>query len=101
MSVSVKEARHIADLARLKFTDEELDKIAQDMSDVIGYVEELNQVDTSDVEITVNPIYIENRLREDVVEGELKSEKFLMNAPETVEGYLKVPKLMGGEGSEN
>lgn len=101
MGVSVKEVKHIAELARLKFSEEELDKIAQDMSDVIGYVEELSQIDTKGVEITVNPIYIENRLREDEVEGEMDQESFLMNAPDKLEGYLKVPKLMGGEDSEN
>lgn len=101
MGVTVNEARHIADLARLKFTDQELEKIAQDMSDVIGYVEELNQIDTDNVEITVNPVYIENRLREDVVEGEMERDLFLMNVPQKVEGYLKVPRLLGGEDSEN
>ncbi len=101
MKVTREEAGRIADLARLKFTDEELEKIAGDMTEVLGYVAELEKVNTGDAKITVNPIYMENRLRDDEVNGEMPSEKFLMNVPQRVEDYLKVPRLLGGEESDN
>ena len=49
------------------------------------------------MKILVNPLYIENVYREDVVEESLNSEDFLINVPERVENYLKVPSVIGRE----
>lgn len=93
MSVSKKDVEHIAELARLKFTDEGMESLANDLNNILVYVEELQKVNTDEAEITVNPVYIENRFREDVVVEGFDSEKALMNAPGRIEDYFLVPSV--------
>lgn len=93
MSVSKKDVEHIAELARLKFSEEGLESIANDLNNILVYVEELQSVDTEEAKITVNPVYIENRFREDVVVEGFNSEKALMNAPGRIEDYFLVPSV--------
>lgn len=93
MSVSKKDVEHIAELARLKFSEEGLDSIAHDLNNILVYVEELQSVDTEEAQITVNPVYIENRFREDVVVEGFNSEKVLMNAPGRIDDYFLVPSV--------
>lgn len=94
MEVNKKDVEYIAELARLKFNDEEKTSIMNDLNNVLSYVKELQGVDTKDVETTVNPVYIENKFREDEVKEGLKGEDFLMNAPDRLEDYLKVPNVI-------
>ncbi|MFB0918800.1 MAG: Asp-tRNA(Asn)/Glu-tRNA(Gln) amidotransferase subunit GatC [Clostridiaceae bacterium] len=93
MSVSKKDVEHIAELARLKFTDEGMESLANDLNNILVYVEELQKVNTDEAKITVNPVYIENRFREDVVVEGFDSEKSLMNAPGRIEDYFLVPSV--------
>lgn len=95
MEIDKKTVQHIAEIARLKFTEEELEGISKDMANIISYVNELQEIDVEGVDVTVNPIYIENRLRDDSVNEYMKSDDFLMNAPEKLENYLKVPTVIG------
>ncbi|HSP46680.1 MAG TPA: Asp-tRNA(Asn)/Glu-tRNA(Gln) amidotransferase subunit GatC [Clostridiaceae bacterium] len=97
MSVSKKDVDYIAELARLKFTEEEKEGFIEDLNNVLGYIDKLSELDTENVDILVNPIYIENVYREDVVEESLTQEDFLQNAPDRVEDYLRVPSVLGLE----
>jgi aspartyl-tRNA(Asn)/glutamyl-tRNA(Gln) amidotransferase subunit C len=97
MSVSKKDVDYIAELARLKFTEEEKEGFIEDLNNVLGYIDKLSELDTENVDILVNPIYIENVYREDVVEASLTQEDFLKNAPDRVEDYLRVPSVLGLE----
>lgn len=97
MSVSKKDVDYIAELARLKFTEEEKEGFIVDLNNVLGYIDKLSELDTEDVDILVNPIYIENVYREDEVEESLTQEDFLQNAPDRVEDYLRVPSVLGLE----
>lgn len=97
MSVSKKDVDYIKELARLRVSEEEADGLVKDLNSILKYVDQLNEVDTDAVEMLVNPLYIENVYREDVVESSLTSEDFLMNAPERVEDYLKVPSVIDRE----
>lgn len=97
MSVSKKDVDYIAELARLKFTEEEKEGFIEDLNNVLGYIDKLSELDTENVDILVNPIYIENVYREDVVEESLTQEDFLKNAPDRVEDYLRVPSVLGLE----
>lgn len=97
MSVSKKDVDYIKELARLRVSEEEADGLVKDLNSILKYVDQLNEVDTDAVEMLVNPLYIENVYREDVVESSLTSEEFLMNAPERVEDYLKVPSVIDRE----
>lgn len=97
MSVSKKDVDYIAELARLKFTEEEKAGFIVDLNNVLGYIDKLSELDTENVDILVNPIYIENVYREDEVEESLTQEDFLKNAPDRVEDYLRVPSVLGLE----
>lgn len=97
MSVSKKDVEYIKELARLRVSEEEAEGLVKDLNSILKYVEQLNEVDTDAVEMLVNPLYIENVYREDVVEESLSSEDFLKNAPERVEDYLKVPSVIDRE----
>ena len=97
MSVSKKDVDYIKELARLRVSEEEAEGLVKDLNSILKYVDQLNEVDTDAVERLVNPLYIENVYREDVVESSLTSEDFLMNAPERVEDYLKVPSVIDRE----
>lgn len=97
MAVSIKDVDYIKELARLSVSEEEKVALVKDLNMVLSYVDKLKELDTEDVEILVNPLYIENVYREDVVEESLSGEDFLQNAPERVENYLKVPSVIGRE----
>jgi len=97
MAVSKKDVDYIKVLARLSVSEEETEGLVEDLNMVLSYVDKLKELDTDDVKILVNPIYIENVYREDVIEESLNSEDFLINVPERVENYLKVPSVIGRE----
>ncbi len=94
MSVSRKDVDYIAELARLKFTEDEKSGFITDLNNILGYVDKLSELDTEGADILVNPIYIENVYREDVVTKSMEQEEFLMNAPDRVEEYLRVPSVI-------
>lgn len=94
MEVDIKDVEYIAELARLKFTEEEKESLKKDMNNVLEYVKELQELDTENTEVLVNPLYIENRFREDEIEEGIEGEKFLENAPDRLDDYLRVPKVI-------
>ncbi|MBL4937175.1 Asp-tRNA(Asn)/Glu-tRNA(Gln) amidotransferase subunit GatC [Clostridium sp. YIM B02515] len=94
MSVTKKDVEHVAELARLSFTEDEKEGLIQDLNNVLGYIEKLNELDTENVDIIVNPYYIENRLREDVVKPSMELNAVLSNAPDKLEEYFLVPKVI-------
>lgn len=94
MSVSKKDVEYVADLARLSFNEEEKEALIQDLNNVLGYIEKLNELDTENVDIIVNPYYIENRLREDEVKPSMELNDVLKNAPDKLEEYFLVPKVI-------
>ncbi|ERI94229.1 aspartyl/glutamyl-tRNA(Asn/Gln) amidotransferase, C subunit [Clostridiales bacterium oral taxon 876 str. F0540] len=94
MSVTKKDVEHVAELARLSFTEDEKEALIHDLNNVLGYIEKLNELDTENVDIIVNPYYIENRLREDVVKPSMELSDVLSNAPDKLEEYFLVPKVI-------
>ena len=65
MSVSEKEVRYVADLARLQLSEDEVHSLAKDMNDILGYMELLNELDTDNVEPLEHVIDLKSRLRVD------------------------------------
>lgn len=94
MSVSKKDVDHVANLARLEFTEAEKDSLIGDLNKVLGYIEKLSELNTEDEDILVNPYYIENRFREDEIQESMKVEEAVGNAPQDLEGYIVVPKII-------
>lgn len=94
MSVTKKDVEYVAELSRLSFSEKEKEALIEDLNKVLGYVEKLNTLDTEDVEIIVNPIYMENKFREDEVEPSMPLTEVLQNAPQKLDSYILVPKVL-------
>jgi aspartyl-tRNA(Asn)/glutamyl-tRNA(Gln) amidotransferase subunit C len=95
MSVTIKDVEHIAELARLEFTDDEKGKLTAQLNSILEYMEQLNKLDTSSVEPLSHVIELSNVFREDVAKSGLATEDALKNAPAKTEQFFKVPKVIG------
>ena len=94
MSVSNEQVRHIARLARIAMSDEELDRLVPELNNILGWVEQLGEVDTDGVEPLTAVIDQKLRLRDDVVNDGNIREEILANAPEAQHGFFAVPKVI-------
>ncbi|HZZ41358.1 MAG TPA: Asp-tRNA(Asn)/Glu-tRNA(Gln) amidotransferase subunit GatC [Tepidisphaeraceae bacterium] len=95
--ITLDDTRHVAKLARLALPEETLRKFTVQLEGILGYVAQLNQLDTKGVEATAHALPLSNVLREDVVEAGLTLDEVLRNAPETDGAFFKVPKVIGGD----
>jgi aspartyl-tRNA(Asn)/glutamyl-tRNA(Gln) amidotransferase subunit C len=94
MSVSPEQVRHIAKLARIAMSDEEIGRLAPELNNILGWVEQLAEVNTDGVEPLTAVIDQKLRLRDDAVtEGNIRDE-ILANAPEAQHGFFAVPKVI-------
>ncbi|NLN87757.1 MAG: Asp-tRNA(Asn)/Glu-tRNA(Gln) amidotransferase subunit GatC [Syntrophomonadaceae bacterium] len=94
MALTIKEVEHVAQLARLKLTEEEKVKFAQQLSTVLDYADTLNAISTEGVEPLIHILPIRNVFREDQRKPSMEREEILANAP-LAEGFqYKVPKIM-------
>lgn len=96
MKLTKKDIKHIANLARLELTEKELKLYGSQLSDILSYINQLQEVDTTDIEPTAQVTGLENVFREDKVEdwdnGE--REKALGQAPELKDGQVKVKRVL-------
>jgi aspartyl-tRNA(Asn)/glutamyl-tRNA(Gln) amidotransferase subunit C len=81
----------VAKLARLKVTDGEVDRMAEELSKILGHVETMNELDLEGVEPTSHVVDLTNVLREDVPRPGLAREQALEQAPDAAEGGFRVP----------
>ena len=94
MSVSPEQVRHIAKLARIAMSDAELDRLLPELNNILGWIEQLGEVDTDGVETLTAVIEQKLRLRDDAVtDGDIR-EDVLANAPEAQHGFFAVPKVI-------
>jgi aspartyl-tRNA(Asn)/glutamyl-tRNA(Gln) amidotransferase subunit C len=84
----------IAHLSRLEFDEKDAGKMMSDMTNIVNWVEKLNEVDTTGVEPLTTMSYEINVLREDVVKDHLPHELALQNAPKKDADYFRVPKVI-------
>ena len=82
---------HVAKLARLKVSDDEVDRIAEELSKILEHVETMNELDLEGVEPTSHVVDLTNVLREDVPRPGLPREKALEQAPDAANGGFRVP----------
>jgi len=94
MAISKEEVQHIARLARLRFSDKEQDQMAEEMSQVLDYMDTLREVDTAGVPPMAHVLTQENVFRDDEVEQRIKRKDALTNAPETDGTYVLVPRVI-------
>ena len=93
MAITVKDVEHVAKLARLELTEEEKEKFTRQLGDVLKYVDQMNEVDTSNVEPLAHPIEFVNVMRDDVIHYEQTKEQLMANTPDEENGFFKVPKI--------
>ena len=94
MSVSPEQVRHIARLARLEMSHEELDRLLPELNNILGWVEQLGEVDTEGVEPLATVIEQKLRLRDDQVTDGDRRDEVLANAPAAEHGFFAVPKVI-------
>ena len=95
MKITKDEVLHVAKLARLKLTEEAIEKFSGQIADILDYVDTLKQVDTSGITPTSHAISLTNALRDDEPRAHLNREDALANAPEKKDGAFIVPKIIG------
>jgi aspartyl-tRNA(Asn)/glutamyl-tRNA(Gln) amidotransferase subunit C len=94
MPVNTDQVRHIARLARIKMSDEEIEALAPELNNILGWIEQLGEVNTDGVEPLTAVIDNKLRLREDVVTDGNCRDEVLANAPGAEHGFFAVPKVI-------
>ncbi|KUP09913.1 glutamyl-tRNA amidotransferase [Bacillus coahuilensis m2-6] len=92
--ISKDEVKHVAHLARLAITEEEAEKFTEQLAKIISFAEQLNELDTTNVEPTSHVLDMKNIMREDKPGQGLPREEVLKNAPTHRDGLVVVPKVM-------
>ena len=94
MSIDVDEVKKIAKLAALDVKDEDIQSYADNLSNILGLVEQMSAVDTTGVTPMSHPFDVVQRLRDDVVTEVDRREDFQAIAPKTEDGLYLVPKVL-------
>ena len=94
MSIEQAEIEKLAELARIRITPEELPAVTSGIARILGMVDQMQSLATSDVEPMANPLDASQRLREDVVTEVDQREAFQAQAPATQDGLYLVPKVL-------
>jgi aspartyl-tRNA(Asn)/glutamyl-tRNA(Gln) amidotransferase subunit C len=94
MKITPQEISHVADLARLHMSREELEAMALQLDDILNYVAKLNELDTESVTPTTHAISITNAFREDVVKPSLPRDEALANGPKQNGEAFVVPRVI-------
>ena len=95
MALTKEEVLKIAKLSKLAFEEKEIEKFQIELNDILGYIDMLNEVDTSKVEPLVYINDVVNNFREKEEKTSLEITKVLLNAPESAENAIVVPKVVG------
>jgi len=94
MKITRAEVEHVARLARLELSDEEKETFTGQMDAILAYVDKLNGLDTTGIVPTAHAVPMENAFRDDVETPSIGVESALANAPDRVEGFFRVPKVI-------
>ena len=91
--ITIKDVEHVAKLARLELSDSETEMFSKQLGDILKYVEQMNEIDTTGVEPMPHPNEVYNVMREDEVKYEQTKEELMKNAPYEENGFFRVPKI--------
>lgn len=94
MGVTRADVKKIALLARLEFTPQEEERLTGELNEILNYMDQLNELNTSKIEPLSHIIEMGNVFRDDVVQPSLSPEEALMNAPNRFNNYFTVPKVL-------
>jgi len=94
MKITREEVEHVARLARLALDETEIVSLTSQMDAILGYVDQLNELDTTGIEPTAHAVPMENAFRSDRVTPSIGIEHALANAPSQAGDCFKVPKVI-------
>ena len=94
MSLSKQDVEHIAQLARLQLSDEELERYRGQLSDILDHISTLQSLDTSKVEAMKSVVVEQNPLRKDTAGEAMAREDLLSNAPDVKDKQFRVPPVL-------
>ncbi len=92
--ISRDQVAHVAWLAKIKLTEEELELFARQLNEVLGYFRKIDEVDTRGIEPTYHILDVKNVFRKDSPEFSLPLDKSLQNAPQRERNYVKAPRIL-------
>jgi aspartyl-tRNA(Asn)/glutamyl-tRNA(Gln) amidotransferase subunit C len=94
MSLDPATVRRIASLARIRVTDDEIDRLRGELNGILAWIEQLNEVDVTGVEPLTDSAQAALKLRDDVANDGAYPEKILANAPDRIGEFYAVPKVV-------
>lgn len=100
MSLSLKDVQHVASLARLGLTEEEMETLRDQLSSILEHIEVLSQLDTEAISPTAQVIASDNVMRDDSVAPSLDQDVVTSLAPRSHNGFIAVPAVLGGADEE-
>ena len=92
--ISREEVRHVARLARLSLTDEELERMREQLDAILAYIDKLRELDVEGVEPTAHAVPLVNVMRDDALAPCLPQEQALANAPDRAGEFFRVPRII-------
>ena len=95
MKITEPEVRHVAALANLNLSGEEVRRLRDDLDEILAHMDKLNELDTTNVEPLSHVIGLSNVMRQDVVVPSYPRDEMLRNAPKKTDKFFKVPKVIG------
>ena len=100
MSLTIADVEHVASLARLGLSDDETERMREQLSSILEHIAVLQEIDTDRIPPTAQVNALANVLRDDVVRPSLSQEAVLANAPQSRDGFLEVRAVMGDAEAE-
>jgi aspartyl-tRNA(Asn)/glutamyl-tRNA(Gln) amidotransferase subunit C len=97
VALSTDDVRHVARLARIALTDDEIEALREDLSEILSYAEKVGEVATADVPPTGHAYPLSNVLREDEPRDSLPPQVAVSTAPEAEDGRFRVPRIVEEE----
>lgn len=101
LMIDIDQVRKVANLARLQLTEAEQQQFTGQLNRILEYVQQLDELDTTDIAPTTRAIEVSNITRPDRLEVFAEREAILASAPDREEDFFKVPKILGGEEDGN
>lgn len=94
LKISQADMENVANLSRLNIPEQDADEYIKELSEILDYIDNLQQINTDDIQPTTYALPMQNVFREDEVRPSLDREKALQNAPVKEDGYFKVPRVL-------
>lgn len=94
MGVNKSDVASLATLSSISLSDQQLDDLTTDLENIIGYIEQLKELDTDGVEPTYQLTKLSNIWRDDEMQGQISRDSMLVLAPESLDNQVKVPKVL-------